>query len=381
VLRRRAGRHLPRRRGRGRRPLVKVTVMVEQLRRPIPGGIGTYARGLMQGLTQMGADAPDLDVHASRQANRLSGKQDAVTALGWPVRASPLPSLVLTRAWDRGLVRAPGGADVVHATSLSVPGSGGPPLTVMVHDLAWRTVPDAYTGRGRRWHEAALGRARRRAAAFVTPSAATAEGLVAAGVAADRVVVIEEGCDHLPIADHDAARSVLASLGVTTPYLLTVSTLEPRKNLDRLLAAYRRAVDRLPEPWPLVVVGPAGWGPTLAPVPGSVLAGAVPAAVLAALYAGARCLAYVPLVEGYGLPPVEAMHAAAPVVASPMPSTAGAALEVDPLDVDAIADALVLASTDDLTRRRLVQAGTARAAELRWERAARSHVELWQRVA
>jgi alpha-1,3-rhamnosyl/mannosyltransferase len=100
--------------------------------------------------------------------------------------------------------------------------------------------------------------------------------------------------------------------------------------------------------------------------------------VLAGLYARARCLAYVPLVEGWGLPAVEAMASCIPVVASPMPSTAGAALEVDPRDIEAIADALAIAAGDDRRRAELVTAGLVRAGELTWEAAARRHVEVWE---
>jgi glycosyltransferase involved in cell wall biosynthesis len=91
-------------------------------------------------------------------------------------------------------------------------------------------------------------------------------------------------------------------------------------------------------------------------------------------------VAYVPLVEGWGLPPVEAMAACTPVVASPMPSTGGAALEVDPTDVDAIANALAVATGDDRRRSELVTAGLLRARELTWAAAARAHVELWHDV-
>src|SRR5439155_8225434 len=136
-----------------------------------------------------------------------------------------------------------------------------------------RVVPDAYPRRGRRWHEAAYGRARRRAQLLLTPSRESADALVADGVDAGRVEIVEEGCDHLPPPDQDGAAALLARVGVVDDYLLTVSTLEPRKNLPRLLAAYGAARPRLPEPWPLVVVGPTGWGDRLRPAPGVVLAG------------------------------------------------------------------------------------------------------------
>ena len=164
-------------------------------------------------------------------------------------------------------------------------------------------------------------------------------------------------------------------------YLLTVSTMEPRKNLPRLMAAFAAVRPKLPEPWPLVVVGPQGWGAAVEAVEGVVLLGRVDDAVLAALYAGARAVAYVPLREGFGLPAVEAMAACVPVVASPIPSTAGAALEVDPLSVDEIAAALLEAVTDERSRSELVNAGLRRATELSWSAAALAHLELWNRLA
>jgi glycosyltransferase involved in cell wall biosynthesis len=351
-----------------------VLIVVEQLRRRAPGGIGTYARGLVQGLERMNP-APEVALLASRPGAGV----DPLASLGLPVVASSLPGPILTRAWDLGIVGAPDGFDLVHAVSLAVPRSRVPAVAT-VHDLAWRQVPDAFPPRGRRWHEAALRRALRRARLLLAPSPATASALQDAGAPSDRVAVFEEGADHLPPADFSSARDLLRGVGVDTPYLLSVGTNEPRKNLERLIHAYAQARSRLPEPWPLVVVGPKGWGDAPRPRPGVVLAGEVPAAVLAGLYAGCRCLAYVPLHEGYGLPALEAMAAGAPVVASPMPSTQGAALEVDPLSVEAIAEGMVCASVDGLARDELVAGGRKRAEKLTWEATARRHVALWEQL-
>ncbi len=355
-----------------------MVLVADQLRRAVPGGIGTYVRGLVGGLRSAAREEVDVTLWTSRAPG---GSPDPLLALGRVV-ASSLPGPALTRAWDRGVCRPPAG-DVVHATSLAVPPPGPAPMSVMVHDLAWRHEPDAYPRRGREWHEAALGRARRRARLFLAPSAATADDLAAAGVPEDRVAVVEEGCDHLAPPDHGAAVALLARLGVGpgAGYLLTVSTLEPRKNLPRLLDAHALALPRLPEPWPLVVVGPAGWGPTLAPRPSVLLAGDVDGGVLSALYAGARLVASVPRREGWGLPAVEAMACGTPVVASPMPSTGGAAFEVAPGDVEAIAEALVVVAGDESVRARLVAAGLVRAAGLTWDRAAVRHLELWRALA
>ena len=356
---------------------VRVALVADQLRTRPASGIATYTRGLLTGLRRLDDAVPALTLVAGRPV----GVDDPLAAWGWPVQSSRLPSRALVRLWDRGVGRVDGGVDVVHAPSLASPPPGPAPLAVTVHDLAFREAPDTFPPRGRRWHEAALARALRSAAAFVAPSDRTAALLTSAGAAPDRVTVINEGCDHLPVADAEGAAATLAAIGVHGPYLLSVSTLEPRKNLARLLQAYEQARPRLPEPWPMVVVGPPGWGPELRPGPGAVLAGRVEPATLAALYRAARALVYVPLMEGFGLPAVEAMAAGIPVIASPMPSTGGAAGAVDPRDTDGIAEAIVAVAADDGARARLVAAGNKRAAQLTWAGCARRHIEVWAALA
>ncbi len=357
---------------------VRLLMMVEQLRRTAPGGIGTYIEGLLRGLGEVEpAERPDLELMASRCPRRRT--PDPLLSLGYPLRCSPLPGPGLTRAWDRGLLRAPGGFDVVHATSLSTVEPGSAALVATVHDLLWRRVPEAYPRRGRAWHEAALRRALRRADRFIVPAEVVADDLSQAGARRDAITVIPMGSDHLPAPDLAAATTLLARLGVTGPFLLSVGTLEPRKNQARLIEAYGRIRRLLPEPWPLVLVGPSGWGERLRPAAGVVLAGLVSPTELSALYGMARLLAYVPYIEGFGLPPVEAMAFGAPVVASRrLPSTVGAAFEVDPHDVESIADGLLVVATDGRERSRLQSLGLARAAELTWSTIARRHLEVWR---
>jgi glycosyltransferase involved in cell wall biosynthesis len=381
------------------RPL-RTTIAVEQLRRRVPGGIGTYATGLLQGLSSL-RPLPDVTMVASPIP---SGEHDPLLAYPFPLseaggrvaamaHRSRLPgaaSHVVTRLWDRGLSSVGSGrsaiADLVHSVSLAAPPTGSTPLTVMVHDVAWRHVPDAYPRHGLAWHEAALRRTGRIASAVVVPSRAVAGDLARASVELEpsQIEVIPEGCDHLPPADHDAARAMLGRLGVSGDFLLTVSTLEPRKNLQRLIEAYGRVRGDFPEPWPLLVVGPSGWGPDVVPTDGVVIAGRVSGAVLSALYASARVMAYVPLAEGFGLPAVEALWAGAPlVVSSTVPSIAehdSPAVVVDALSIDAIASGLGELATDDSLRESLAAAGPVSLAGRTWVMAAQRHLDWWTEI-
>ncbi len=170
-----------------------------------------------------------------------------------------------------------------------------------------------------------------------------------------------------------------AGYDLPSQFVLFVGTLEPRKNLDRLAAAVGRLADRLP----LVVVGATGWGDThVAPDANCRFLGFVPQADLAPLYAAATAFAYPSLEEGFGLPVLEAMAQATPVVTSAGGATeevaGGAAVLVDPTDVDSIADGLQAALADP---ERWSALGSARAAECTWSAAAAATLAAYREVA
>jgi glycosyltransferase involved in cell wall biosynthesis len=383
----------------------QVLLVVEQLRRRVPGGSGTYIEGVLNGLVRLWGGNPSgtasgdpsgdasgnprgdeeadlgLTLYASRAARRA--KPDQLVRFGFPVLTAPVPGSVLTRAWDRGLARVPGGFSVVHGFSLAVPREKGIRTIVTVHDLAWRSIPEAYPRHGRKWHEMAFVRSVDAGDEFVVPSESVAAEVRSAGADEMKVVLIEPGSDHLPEPDGSSASAarMLESAGVGGRFVLSVGTLEPRKNLSGLIEAFGKVRGSLPGEWSLVVVGPEGWGPGVEAREGVVLLGSVSPGDLSALYAKAAMLAYVPFIEGYGLPPLEAMRAGTPVVSSRIPSIGEAAFVVDPESCDSIAGGLLAVASDGDLRERLVRLGLDRAGALTWENCAAAHVDLWRREA
>ena len=358
-----------------------VVLVVEQLRRAVPGGIGTYARGLVAGLASLaGAERPRCRLYASR----APALPDPLDALGFPVQSSIWPAVALVRAWRAGLGRIGREASLVHAVSFAFPPSAAP-LTVTVHDLAWRIVPQSFPARGRRWHERALRRVAGQAACTVVPSEATARALREAGVGIgdDRIAVVEAGSDHLAPADSVATNGVLAQLGVAGEYLLAVGTRRAEEEPRGLFAAYALSRQRHAEPLPLVVVGPAGWGVRPwtrrreSSSPGRSPSRCSPVCT--------RGLASSPTCRSSRGSGCLSSRRCGPVPRSSRAGSRappGAAYEVDPYDIEAIAEGLVrVGAGRGAAGAGLVAAGRARVEPLTWRAAAEGHLAVWRRVA
>jgi glycosyltransferase involved in cell wall biosynthesis len=364
-------------------------VVAEQLLRPVPGGVGRYVGALVTHLpTEAAVDRGAVEFLVARHPpGRLAAaglptdrgpRPEPPGSPAAPTRRLAWPGRLLTRAWVT--LRRPAlpaelleRLDLVHATSAAVPPVRGRPLVATVHDLAFRHYPEAYPAAGRRYHDRSARIVAGEAARVLVPSESTARDLAELyGVDRGRVTITPLGVEVSDEPDHAGARRLLGELGVRGPFLLAVGTLEPRKNLPRLLAAFGEVTDELPDHW-LVVVGPVGWGPRLRPTWDSVrvkLAGRVGDRLLHALYQAADGLAYPSLYEGFGLPVLEAMANGTPVLTSDcssLPEVAGgAALLVDPLDRSAIAAGLVRLAGDTTLRDRLTEAGRRRAAGFSW---------------
>ena len=300
-----------------------------------------------------------------------------------PVRRLHVPPHVLYETWHRlrrpHVERATGPVDVIHATGVAVPPRTRP-LVVTVHDLSYLVYPEHFSAQGRRFFRQALELTRRDADLVLCSSEATRRHCEEAGLDPGRLRVVPLGADVAAASEEDVAR-VRAAHGLARPYVLWVGTLEPRKNLPRLLEAYAR----LETEAELVLVGPRGWNQELDPPAGARLLGFVPGADLPPLYAGAAAFCFPSLLEGFGMPVVDAMAQGTPVVTSSGTSTeeiAGdAGLVVDPRDVDAIAAALDRVLRDPELAQRLGEAGRARAATYTWERTAALTAEAYAEVA
>ena len=261
---------------------------------------------------------------------------------------------------------------------------GAPPAAVYVHDLAFRLRPSEVPWQQRAYFGTVLGPALRQAAAVLVPSETTRRDLLASYPVPGldgRLTVVAEGLGS------QAAPGPLPE-GIEPGFILAVGTIEPRKNYPRLLAAYRRLHGRAGVPQ-LVIAGRPGWayGDTLTRIkaePGVRYLGHVDEPTLAALYGAASVLAFPSLYEGFGLPLLEAMAHGLPAVigrSGALPELAdGAAIEVDPADVDAIAGALEKLLSDSALREKLGAAGKRRAAGFTWEKAAAATMEILRRI-
>jgi glycosyltransferase involved in cell wall biosynthesis len=241
--------------------------------------------------------------------------------------------------------------------------------------------------------KATLPLAVRRATAITAISHATADDLGGrfATARAKTTVTLLAADERFARGDGPPAAEVLARHGLTKPYVLAVGTLEPRKNLPALIAAFAALPPAVRDAHELVLVGAIGWDTdeTLAAVAQhrSLVRqlGHVPDEDLAALYRGAALFAYPSLYEGFGLPVLEAMAAGAPVLTSnlsSLPEVAGdAALYVDPRDVGSIAGGLERGLTDRDAAAALAARGRERAAAFSWDRHAREMLDVIERAA
>ncbi len=358
-------------------------------------GIGRYTRELVAALAK-------LDHH---NEYTLFCAGDAPPAGEWPanfrVRASNVPARWLTAGWHRlGLPLAAemlaGTCDLFHSPDFTLPPLKTARGVVTVHDLSFLRFPEHADPGLRTFLTRTVPRSVARAVRVLADSESTKADLVELlGVEPEKISVVPAGVDarFRPVRDTLKLAQVRQRYRLPEWFILFVGTLEPRKNLSRLITAYAQMRRHTGLPHELVIAGKPGWlyegiyeQVTKEGLTENVhFIGFVADDDLPALYTLADLLAFPSLYEGFGLPPLEAMACGTPVVASnrsSLPEAVGSAgLLVDPEDIDALADALARVLGDASLRVRLADLGRAQAARFTWQSAAERLLEAYRLAA
>jgi len=364
-------------------------------------GIGRYTRGLVQALTRLDT--------ANQYTLLVLGKVGAhFVPTGLPenfkLRFVPISDRWATVLWYRLNLPLPvdvftGRVDLFHGPSFTLPPSFVPSL-LTVHDLSFLRYPQGAHPALLAWLTKAVPRSLRRACHVLADSESTRADLIELmRVPAGRITVIGAGVEERfqPVNDPGTLTRIRARYQLPDRFVLSVSTLEPRKNFTGLIAAFNRLASVGGKPTTgdlhLVIAGGRGWlyddilaAAETSPVRERIhLAGYVADEDLPALYSLATLFAFPSNYEGFGIPILEAMACGTPVVCadnSSLPEVAGdAALLVEATDADTLADAIRQLLIDTSLRETLIQRGYEQARKFTWEGAARRLLDVYNETA
>ncbi len=371
---------------------LEVTAAVRQ-----GGGIGRYVRQLLQATAQRD---DGFDYRLFYASENPIPHQLPPLAPNFRVRQLPFHDIWLARGWHRLQLPVPvtlitGKVDLYHSPDFTLPPTPNIPTVLTVHDLSFVRDPESAAPGLRAYLNTVVPRSVKRATHILADSQATKDDLIDLyNTPADKITVLYCGVgpEFAPVTDAARLAAVRATYGIgAQPYIFSISTLQPRKNYQRLIQAFDAAMQTLQDQdTKLVLAGGKGWlyDEIFAEVERRnlqarvIFPGFVADEDLAALYSGAEVMAYPSLYEGFGLPMLEAMACGTPVLTSTescLPEVAAdAAVCVDPYDVDAIAQGLVQVLQDSSTQQTLVTKGYARAREFTWQQSAQVLTDVYR---
>jgi len=355
-------------------------------------GVGRYTRELIENLA--GMMVPDtlaltyFDFKQSAEPVHIPGAE--TRAIRW------IPGRVAQLAWNT--LRFPpcnwfaGKADLYHFPNFIIPPLSHGKAVVTIHDLAFMRYPQFAETRNVHYLNKHIRRTAQRADAIITVSHFSAQEVCTyLNVPSERVFPIHHGIDpRFRRPEPEALENTLASIGLDRPYLLTVGTVEPRKNIPHLVRVFETLTDFDGD---LVIAGGMGWKvqPILDCIRQSPRAASIKCLgftddkTLPALYAGAELFLLSSFYEGFGFPPVEAMACGTPVVSSTGGSLAevlgDAAVLLPHYDLDGWTEAIRQVRRDDDYRHALIEKGHRKAASYTWEKTARQTLEVFRQVA
>ena len=374
---------------------VRIGFDVSAVRHGLSNGIAVYTASLAAALLRL-PERPRLTAYfCARPTPASEAVLRDLESLGAEIVRGPGPW-----AWSPdGAWWLPGGpplrsllerVDVFHVGEFHLPGATSTPCVATVYDLTTLTHPEHHVLLNRLLHRRRLRWLRRRADGIIAISHSTARDLEARlGVGGERVSVVHLARGHETDVAGPEAAEIRGRYGLSRPYILSVGTMEPRKNHERLVRAFAGIRDPGVD---LALVGGEGWRAAeirraidASPARSRIhVLGRVPARDLPGLYAEAVVFAYPSLYEGFGLPVLEAMAAGTPVLTSAVSSlpevAADAAVLIDPASVDAIRDGLDRLLADPELRAELSRRGRERERAFTWRRAAEQTLDVYYGV-
>ncbi|MEP6719354.1 MAG: glycosyltransferase family 1 protein [bacterium] len=356
------------------------------------GGNESYAKNLIEALAEID-DVNQYTIFVTKRearerfSNRWPNFQVRTTPPHTPFVRIPL---TLSAELRRNRV------DVLHVQFTAPPFSPCP-VVVSIHDLSFEHLPQTFKRRSRMQLRLTVRRSARNAAQVIALSEhARADLIDTYHLRPEKVNVVPLAAPDAfaPVRDDNELQRVRQIYGIDRSYILSVGSIQPRKNLRRLIEAYsvlhqQQPEGKLPQ---LVLVGKNAWlyDETLQLLKDRevgdsiILTGYVPESDLPALYSGALCFIYPSYFEGFGLPPLEAMKCGAPVIVgnkTSLPEVVGdAALMIDPFDVNAIAAAIQKVISDSDFRSELRVKGMQRAKQFDWKETARRTLAVYEKA-